>query len=149
MTPPESNEIPSQAREAAIRHFSEKLEFETDPSDVAAERLAGNPLILIDVRSEAAWNQGHIPGALHIPARELTDRIGEIPEGDIVVYCWGPACNGSTKAALTLSRLGRFVKEMIGGFEYWAREGLAVETSQGRTRRPVDDLTAPISSPAP
>lgn len=37
------------------------------------------------------------------------------------------------------------VKELIGGFEYWAREGMAISTANGRTLRPVDDLTAPLS----
>ncbi len=41
-----------------------------------------------------------------------------------------------------LARAGyRHVREMIGGFEYWAREGLAVQTTSGRTRREVDPLT--------
>jgi hypothetical protein len=35
---------------------------------------------------------------------------------------------------------------MIGGFEYWAREGLLIETAEGRHRRPVDDLTAPVAT---
>lgn len=143
----EADEADVLWQDIAIAHFAEKLRYETDPSDVAADRMAGRPVVLIDVRSKAAWDQGHVPGALHIPARELMERVAEIPEGDVVVYCWGPACNGSTKAALTLSRLGRPVKEMIGGFEYWVREGLAIETAGGRTRRPVDDLTAPIAPP--
>lgn len=104
---------------------------------------------MIDTRSREAWDQGHIPGALHIPGAELLDRAGDVVpdrEATIVVYCWGPGCNGSTRAALTLSRIGYAnVKELIGGFEYWAREGLAISTRGGRTRRPVDELTAPVS----
>ena len=66
-------------------------------------------------------------------------------DAEIVVYCWGPGCNGSTRAALTLASLGyRRVRELIGGFEYWAREGLAIETDAGRARRAVDELTAPV-----
>ena len=66
-------------------------------------------------------------------------------DADIVVYCWGPGCNGSTKAAFTLASLGyHHVRELIGGFEYWAREGLAIETDAGRTRRPIDELVAPV-----
>src|SRR5206468_1574381 len=80
------------------------------------------------------------------PGRELADRLGELPapghHPQIVTYCWGPGCNASTKAALTLARAGYGdVREMIGGFEYWVREGLAVETASGRTRRAVDPLT--------
>jgi rhodanese-related sulfurtransferase len=130
----------------AVAHFEAKLRFETDPSDVAAARAAGERLLLLDVRSRAAWDAGHVPGALHIPSGELADRLAELPAPDagprIVPYCWGPGCNASTKAALTLARAGyQDVREMIGGFEYWAREGLAVETADGRTRRPVDPLT--------
>jgi rhodanese-related sulfurtransferase len=129
----------------AVAHFARKLAYETDPSDVAAARAAGEPLTVIDVRSQVSWDQGHVPGALHIPGGEIAHRVDEIPrDAPIVVYCWGPGCNGSTKAALALAQAGIAAKEMIGGFEYWAREGLAIETANGRTRRPIDDLTAPL-----
>ena len=64
----------------------------------------------------------------------------------MVTYCWGPGCNGATRAALALSLLGYRVREMIGGFEYWAREGLPVETADGRHRPAVDPLTAPAAA---
>ena len=133
----------------AIAHFAARLRYETDPSDVAAARTAGADLLLVDVRSRVAWDQGHVPGALHLPLPELAARLGELPppEADphLVVHCWGPGCNGATRAALVLARTGyRHVQEMIGGFEYWAREGLAISTVGGRTRLPVDPLTAPL-----
>jgi rhodanese-related sulfurtransferase len=136
--------------EDAVAHFAAKLRFETDPSDVAAARASGESMLLLDVRSKESWDQGHIPGAVHLPASEIEARATTLPsvesDPNIVVYCWGPACNGSTKAALALSLLGyRSVREMIGGFEYWAREGLAIQAASGRSRRPVDDLTAPAS----
>lgn len=141
----------TSAEPAAVAHFTAKLRFETDPSDVAAARAAGQPLLLIDVRDTAAWEQGHVPGAVHLPARQIPTRLGELPpveeDPQLVVYCWGPACNGATKAALALARAGYpSVREMIGGFEYWARGGLAIHTPTGRVRRPVDELTAPIPS---
>jgi len=64
----------------------------------------------------------------------------------VVVYCWGPGCNGSTRAALAFSLLGYEVREMIGGFEYWAREGLPVEDDNGPVVRAADPLTAPVDS---
>jgi rhodanese-related sulfurtransferase len=134
----------------ADAHFSARLRSGTDPSDVAAARTAGADLLVIDVRSGAAWDQGHVPGARHLPLPELSARLGELPppEGDphLVVYCWDPGCNGSARGALVLARAGyRTVQEMMGGFEYWAREGLAVGTATGRTRYRVDPLTAPVT----
>jgi len=137
-------------RSDAVAHFAAKLEFEADPADIARAKGAGEPLLIFDVRSTAAWDQGHIPGAIHLPLADIKAGAAELPpvESDpqIVVYCWGPGCNGSTKAALALSLLGyNSVKEMIGGFEYWAREGFAIQSASGRSRRPIDDLTAPVS----
>ena len=133
---------------AAAEFFAAKLQYETDPSDLAADRAAGRALLVLDVRSDASWSQGRIPGAVHIPNNDLAERALEVlPEKDaeIVVYCWGPGCNGSTRAALTLARLGYTrVRELIGGFEYWSREGLAVVSNSGRSRRVPDPLTAPV-----
>lgn len=130
----------------ARQFFAAKLAYEVDASDLAAARAAGTAPIVVDTRSVAAWDQGHLPGALHIPGTELAERAPtELPDldADVVVYCWGPGCNGATKAAHTLSGLGyRRVRELIGGFEYWAREGLSVVGMHGRSRREVDDLTA-------
>jgi rhodanese-related sulfurtransferase len=47
------------------------------------------------------------------------------------------------KAALALAELGFRVKEVLGGMEYWIREGLPVETADGIARQPVDPLVAP------
>jgi rhodanese-related sulfurtransferase len=135
----------------AREFFAAKLAFETDPADLAAARQAGTSPVVVDTRSQAAWDQGHIPGARHIPGNELRQRARlELPDlsADIVVYCWGPGCNGSTRAALTLTELGYTrVRELIGGFEYWAREGLAIQNRHGRTRRAVDPLSAPEVTP--
>jgi rhodanese-related sulfurtransferase len=117
---------------------------------LAAARASGTPPLLIDTRSDASWRQGRIPGAVHLPNADLAERISGIAQAldqEIVVYCWGPGCNGSTRAALTLARLGyTHVRELIGGFEYWAREGFAVVSDQGRSRREPDPLTAPTSN---
>lgn len=135
---------------SAVDFFAAKLAFETDPSDLAADRARGAAPVVVDVRDAAGWRQGRIPGAVHIPLPELVDRIGEVAPGRdaaIVVYCWGPGCNGSTRAALALAQTGYTqVRELIGGFEYWAREGLSIVTDDGRARRATDPLTAPVEA---
>ncbi|ANF32189.1 sulfurtransferase [Leifsonia xyli] len=132
----------------AARHFAAKLQFETDPSDVKAAMDAGERFVLVDSRGEAAWRQGRVEGAIHLPTSEIADRAPELiaPGTPVVVYCWGPGCNGSTRAALAFSLLGYEVREMIGGFEYWAREGLSVVDDAGPVVRAIDDLTAPLGA---
>ena len=129
----------------AATHFAWRLAFETDVSDVHAALESEDPgFVLLDSRIAEAWEQGHVPGAVHLPGREIPLRAAaELdPAVPVVTYCWGPGCNGATRAALALARLGYRVREMLGGFEYWAREGLPVETAEGRHRPAVDPLTA-------
>jgi rhodanese-related sulfurtransferase len=133
---------------AAAAHFARRLAVETDVSDVHAALESGTPgFVLLDSRSAAAWEQGHVPGALHLPGRQLAARADDELDRSVpvVTYCWGPGCNGATRAALALALLGFRVREMIGGFEYWAREGLPVETAEGVQAATADPLTAPLS----
>ncbi|MER7006502.1 rhodanese-like domain-containing protein [Dactylosporangium sp. NPDC000555] len=130
----------------AIEHFTARLTFETDVSDVHAAMTAGAAgLVVVDSRGAQAWAQGHIPGAVHLPTADIAVRAAElIPAGSgVVTYCWGPGCNGATRAALEFAKLGYQVREMLGGYEYWVREGLEFATPAGPQRRPADELTAP------
>ena len=115
----------------ALEHFTRRLAVETDVADVAAALAAGElEFVLLDARSASAYDSGHLPGAIHLHHSEITEEtVAQLPEGPVVAYCAGPACNGASKAALRLAELGRPVKEMLGGFEYWARDGHPVETS--------------------
>ncbi|MGL4304653.1 MAG: rhodanese-like domain-containing protein [Mycobacteriaceae bacterium] len=126
----------------AVEYFSAKLAYETDVSDVAAT-LKNKPhdYTLVDTRSIGSWKQGRIPGSLHIPTISLKN--SDLPSSNkMVVYCWGPGCNGASKAALILAQRGFAVQEMIGGFEYWVREGFPIETDNGMIQPSIDPLTA-------
>lgn len=122
-------------------YLTAKLAYEIDVQDVAAGLAAGR-FVLVDTRRTASWEHGHVPGARHVPTDLLphgaTERLGAGTE--VVVYGWGPGCNGGTKTAAVLAELGYSVREMIGGFEYWCRSGLPVETATGITRYEPDPL---------
>lgn len=124
----------------ALAYFTAKLTHETDPSDVYAAQKAGERVVLIDVRSTDAWNQGHAVGALHMPYREIAERAPREldPSVPVVVYCWSPGCNAGAKGAVEFARLGYTVREMIGGYEYWLREGLPCAGSAGDLPRVFD-----------
>jgi rhodanese-related sulfurtransferase len=116
----------------AIEHFLKRLSVETDCADVSAALKAGDQdfVLLHVVGSAEAYARRHVPGALHLPHREIsTARMAAWPEDTLfVAYCAGPHCNGADQAALKLARLGRPVKIMIGGITGWADEGLPFAT---------------------
>lgn len=137
---------PPAAPAEAAAFFRSRLTFQADVSDVHASMDGGTSgFVLVDSRSAAAWEQGHVPGSVHLPTARIADEAGGLidPSVPVVTYCWGPACDGATRAALAFALLGYRVKEMIGGIEYWIREGFAVESTQGTTKYPADPLTAP------
>jgi len=124
-------DIPAAPCAAAQTFFANKLHYETDPADVYTDMQNGvADFVLLDVRSPEAYARSHIPGAVNLPQTMINvDTTTHLaPETVMVVYCWGPGCNGATKAAIKLSALGFLVKEMIGGIEYWEdRERYPVE----------------------
>jgi rhodanese-related sulfurtransferase len=139
--------VPAAGQAEAVAHFAARLALETDVSDVASDLGEGvTGIVVADSRSQESWDQGHVAGAIHLPTGEIATRAAEVipPGATVVTYCWGPGCNGAHKAALEFAKLGYPVKERIGGFESWAREGLPIETAEGIHRRGVDSLTAPL-----
>lgn len=97
------------------------------PSQLA-ERLAGDdPPIVLDVRTDVEWDQGHIPGALHIPLQQITERRGEVAKDrDVVVHCQvAPRARMAEKALIMVGHERVFHLE--GGFRAWQEAGLAVE----------------------
>ncbi len=122
---------PAAEPHEANRFFSAKLGYETDPSDVHYDlhNGAGAGFVVIDARSTPVYAQCYLPGAVSLPYRTINQETTARFSKDTlpVVYCWGPACNAATRAAVRLTALGFQAKEMIGGIEYWRREGFAVE----------------------
>ncbi|MDU9037168.1 rhodanese-like domain-containing protein [Pseudomonas corrugata] len=120
------SEVPAAPSDIALQHFSRRLTFETDCSDVHASQQAGEvDFVLVDVRGPLAYERGHVPGAINIPTRSITAQsLAAYPKTTLfVVYCAGPHCNGANKAAVRLATLGYPVKEMIGGVMGWLDEG--------------------------
>ena len=113
----------------ALAHFESLLEFETDCWDVHHAIMNDRQdFVLLDVRGEALYDQGHIEGAVSLPhARINEDRLKSFPPDTLfVVYCAGPHCNATEKAAIRLAKLDRPVKKMIGGITGWLDEGFTL-----------------------
>jgi hydroxyacylglutathione hydrolase len=87
-------------------------------SDRLRQRLERGPVSLVDVRGENEWRQEAIPGSVNIPLERFRQRIGQIPEGPVVVYC--RTGERSSTAASLLEQTGRMnVLDLIGGITAW------------------------------
>lgn len=93
------------------------------------QRLDGNEkFYLVDVREDREWNNGHLPGAIHIGKgvieRDIEAKIPD-PNADIVLYCGGGY--RSALAADNLQKMGyTSVSSMDGGYRGWTDAGYAV-----------------------
>jgi len=119
-------ETPAADPETALAHYLAKLNVETDAWDLKTDMERGrSDFVVIDTRSPEAYRERHIAGAISFPHRTMnTETTAHLPKDKVMItYCWGLGCNASTKGALRLASLGFRVKELIGGLEYWIKEG--------------------------
>jgi rhodanese-related sulfurtransferase len=113
----------------AVNHYRSKLSFETDAWDLNEMVRAESKVVIVDARSAATYAQEHIPHAINFPHRQMNADSTKHLDRDMlyVTYCDGVGCNVSTKGALKLAELGFQVKELIGGIDWWKRDGYAAE----------------------
>lgn len=112
-----------------IRHYQSRLTFETDSWDLKIALESRENILVIDTRSPEAFQKAHIPGAINIPHRMMSEATTKQldPTALVVTYCDGIGCNASTKGALNMAKLGFRVKELIGGMDWWKRDGHETE----------------------
>jgi rhodanese-related sulfurtransferase len=124
--------------DSQIRHYSDKLEFETDSWDLNDALSRGDKIVVIDARSPQSYAQEHIVGAISLPHRTMTAQSTQALDRAAlyVVYCDGIGCNASTKGALNMAKLGFRVKELIGGLDWWKRDGYKTASEIGKPKSP-------------
>jgi molybdopterin/thiamine biosynthesis adenylyltransferase/rhodanese-related sulfurtransferase len=117
------------------RELLQKARSEISEIDAtqARDRIESGEPIVVDVREQDEWDEGHIPGAVHVPRGHLEARIERLaPDAarPVVVYC--SAGNRSVFAAKTLTELGyEDVVSLAGGFTDWKRNGFPVQLQAG------------------
>jgi rhodanese-related sulfurtransferase len=98
---------------------------EISPGDAAAKSKSGNAVI-IDVRDKDEWDEGHIPGAIHMSRGTVElDMEEKLPDTNAMIICH---CGGGGRSALTAESLQKMgyknVRSMAGGFKAWKAAGL-------------------------
>lgn len=122
------------SQEIQLAWYRHKLAFETDSADLFMALQGGENIIVVDGRNPTAYEREHIPGALNLPHRTLdAERVAALDKSALYIcYCDGIGCNGSTNTALKLLTFGCRVKELIGGLDWWTRDGYATAGAEGR-----------------
>lgn len=107
---------------------SKSEEFEIISSKELLKKMENDEVIVIDVRPENEYINGHIRGALSIPTKGLQQRLAELSnDQELVVYCRGPLCLMADEAVDYLKKKGIKAKRLEYGFPDWMESGLPVE----------------------
>jgi rhodanese-related sulfurtransferase len=117
---------------ASYRELLQQVKAEIDEVDAPSARDlldSIDPPLLVDVREQDEWNEGHLPGAVHVPRGNLESRIERAAPDrsrSIVLYC--ASGNRSAFAAKTLEDLGyENVVSLAGGYTDWKRNGFPTQ----------------------
>lgn len=99
-------------------------------SPAEAVTLSESGAHLLDVREDGEWRAGHAPSARHLPMGEIGARLAEVPK-DRVVVCVCRVGARSAAVAAALAGAGFDARNLAGGMQAWASEGLPVVTDDG------------------
>lgn len=121
---------------AAIEHWTASgrplATVEQIDLDTLRERIDRDEVHLLDVRGEAEWKAGHLPGAENIPTGYLTDQLEDIPRDEPVVV----HCQSGARSAIAASVLeGEGFENILsyeGGYAEWTKAGLPAEKEEER-----------------
>src|SRR5919109_5454779 len=92
----------------------------------AASKLKRGDAVIVDVREQDEWDEGHISGAIHMSRGSIELDIEEkVPDTNKMIICH---CGGGGRGALateSLQKMGyKNVRNMAGGFKAWKAAGL-------------------------
>lgn len=123
-------------------YLGDRTEVEVITREQLQERLAHGDVVVVDVRPEAEYDAGHLPGAVHVPPDQL-DRLDDLPDGpDVVAYCRGPYCVYADDAVRRLTARGRRAVRLEEGLPEWVHAGgpavrpRGAQAASDRTSRP-------------
>jgi rhodanese-related sulfurtransferase len=114
-----------QEAKATVAHIS--------PSDLQGRILAREKFLLLDIRTRAEYEAGHIVDAVWLPRGFLEFKIADLttdPDAEIIVYCL-KGCR-SSRAVMTLQEMGyRNVTDLDGGTAQWLKQGFPLWNQYG------------------
>lgn len=101
------------------------------PAEIGASEVSladKSDWLILDVREQSEWNDGHIEGATLIPLGQLEARKSELPiDKKIVVVCWSGVRSAQGRDLLLKAGFGE-VTSMTGGMSGWINQSLPIIT---------------------
>jgi rhodanese-related sulfurtransferase len=114
-------------RERRVEELAETAGMKVSNTSELLRRLHHGEVLVLDVRPEAEYAAGHIPGAVNVPHDQLAARLAELPESsEIVAYCRGRHCMFTPDAVRLLRARGLSAWPLEGGLPDWRLAGRPV-----------------------
>lgn len=112
-------------------YFHDRDSLEPVSQKELLDRTREGIVTVLDVRPRVEFDEGHIPGAVNIPLKELENRLSSLDKGkEVVAYCRGPYCVLSFEAVASLRKNGFKARRFLDGFPEWKANGGNVELTQ-------------------
>jgi rhodanese-related sulfurtransferase len=127
-------------RELGLEHMAEMEKLVTDfrkkrnslealKMDELLTRMRSKNVVVLDVRPELEFKNGHIAGAINIPVEELAAKLKKLHKNkEYVAYCRGPFRVFADDAVQLLTKKGFKAKRLAEGFPDWKMKGWPVDT---------------------
>ncbi len=111
-------------------YLTDRESLEAVSAEVLLSKMRNEGVAVLDVRPEAEYRAGHIPGAHSVPVERLEAYLEDIPKDrEVVAYCRGPYCVFSDQAVAILGSRGYRARRLEEGLPEWRAAGLPVEES--------------------
>jgi rhodanese-related sulfurtransferase/DNA-binding transcriptional ArsR family regulator len=126
----------AEVREVSRQYLGGRKQMTPVDRRQLLSRIRAGEVTVLDLRDEAEFAAGHLPGARSLPMRELKKALRSVPpDQEIVAYCHGPYCVLSLEAVQLLTAKGYRATRLDDGFVEWAAAGLPVERGGPGARR--------------
>jgi rhodanese-related sulfurtransferase/DNA-binding transcriptional ArsR family regulator len=120
----------AEVRLAVADYFERQDDMEPISFGEVRERLANSDIVLLDVRDEAEYQQGHLPGAIHVALDRLEASLSLLPtDREIIAYCRGRYCILSCEAVRLLRKNGFRSRRLEDGYAEWRAAADRAESS--------------------
>jgi ArsR family transcriptional regulator len=127
-----SEEHVVEVQEIVSSYFNKCEDMEALSRQQLIERIEAGTVTILDVRPENEFHMAHIPGAINIPIKQLSDRFLELSdEQEVVAYCRGAYCIFAFEAVALLLKKGYQARRLEDGYPEWRADGFPTISSDG------------------